>query len=59
MKCVNNIYITSPINATTLLNETEAGVKYGSYYANELNELVKAGIKPKNLTPPISMIKTK
>jgi len=46
----DDIYIASPINANSLLNETQAGVKYGSYYANELNELVKVGLKPKNIS---------
>ena len=43
----DDIYIASPINKLNLINETDLGVNYGSYFANELNELVKAG----NWTP--------
>ena len=47
----DDIYITSRIDINSLYNLKNDGVtRYGSYFANELNELVEAGVKPKNLT---------
>ena len=47
----DDIYIASPINSGALYNfKSDKVTKYGSYFANELNELVVAGIKPKNIS---------
>ena len=40
----DDIYIASPINNGTLYNDFG-----GSYFAQELNELITAGLKPKNV----------
>ncbi len=40
----DDIYIASPINNGTLYNDYG-----GSYFAQELNELINAGLKPKNI----------
>lgn len=44
----DDIYIVSTIDHDALVKFD--GTPGGSYYANELNELIKAGIKPKNLS---------
>lgn len=46
----DDIYIASEINVNSLYNKKPDNSLYGSYFANELNELVEAGIKPINIT---------
>ncbi|NOQ75993.1 MAG: hypothetical protein GQ574_28560 [Crocinitomix sp.] len=46
----DDIYITDDIIENSLYNFDEHDVKYGSYFANELNELVLAKIKPINIS---------
>jgi hypothetical protein len=46
----DDIYIASKINPSSLYNKKPDNTLFGSYFANELNELVRAGIKPKNIT---------
>jgi hypothetical protein len=47
----DDIYIASPINRNALYNIDRATKKrYGSYYSRELYEMVKANVKPKNIS---------
>jgi hypothetical protein len=47
----DDIYIVTPINRNSLYNLNKTtGNEYGSYYANELNELVLANQKPINIS---------
>ena len=47
----DDFYLASPIDGKSLYNTKKDGKTiYGSYYANELNELVLNGVKPANIT---------
>jgi hypothetical protein len=45
----DDIYLTNEINHQSLYNSKIDGEEYGSYFANELNELIIANIKPINI----------
>jgi hypothetical protein len=46
----DDFYIVNPITDKTLYNFTDDNIPYGSYFANELNELIVNDKKPVNIT---------